>query len=200
MVSAHKERFEVEDFDQRVILHNVSWEDFEAFLAMRGDAPSPRIKYLEGELELMSPSRHHEHLKSWIGRLVETYAEVFDIEISPYGSWLLKNQPRERGAEPDECYVLGLEPLKKDVPDLAIEVVWTSGGLDELEIYRGLGVGELWWWKNERIEVFVLRGEHYVKVEHSELLPDLDLDLLLAHVDAPSLTTAKRRYRAALTK
>jgi len=39
------------------------------------------------------------------------------------------------------------------------EVVWTSGGIDKLEIYRRLGVGEVWRWKDSRIEIHVLQGE-----------------------------------------
>ena len=38
--------------DQRVVLHDVSWSDFETILAIRGDAPVPRSAYLDGELEL----------------------------------------------------------------------------------------------------------------------------------------------------
>ena len=62
-----------------------------------------------------------------------------DIDIMPYGSWLLESKVHRRGIEPDECYVLG-EVTDPEVPDLAIEVVWTSGGLDKLEIYRKLRV------------------------------------------------------------
>jgi hypothetical protein len=52
---------------------------------------------------------------------------------------VLEDKQVERGVEPDECYVLGdvAEPAR---PDLAIEVVWSSGGINELEIYRKLGV------------------------------------------------------------
>ena len=39
-----------------------------------------------------------------------------------FGSWTLKNAPRARALEPDECYSLSLgRPTR---PDLAIEVVF----------------------------------------------------------------------------
>lgn len=38
----------------------------------------------------------------------------------------MREVPKEAGLEPDECYVIGAE---KEYPDLAIEVVWTSGGM-----------------------------------------------------------------------
>jgi len=43
--------------------------------------------------------------------------------------------------EPDECYLVGDQD--KSAPDLAIEVIGTSGGIDKLEIYRRLDVGEV---------------------------------------------------------
>ncbi len=134
----------------------------------------PRISYLEGELELMSPSKEHERIKSYIGRLVEAYALERGIDLSPYGSWTLKSQPKKSGLEPDECYLVGDQ--SKDTPDLVIEVVWTSGGIDKLEIYRRLGVGEVWIWKDSQIEVHVLRDQRYRQADKSTLFPDLDLN------------------------
>ena len=79
----------------------------------------------------------------------------------------------ERGAEADECYVLGIH--KPKAPDLAIEVVWTDGGIDKLEVWRGLGVGEVWVWRKGRIEVHELGGDRYELAPKSRLLPGLDL-------------------------
>ena len=41
--------------------------------------------------------------------------------------------------EADECYVVGVLEAEPERPDLAVEVVWTGGGLSKLEVYRGLG-------------------------------------------------------------
>ena len=71
----------------------------------------------------------------------------------------LRKAPKLAILEPDECYLIGDQA--RDTPDLAIEVVWTSGGIDKLEIYRRLGVREVWRWKDSRIEVYVLREQHY---------------------------------------
>ena len=54
------------------------------------------------------------------------------------GSWTLKSKKHKRGAEPDECYIFGKK--KTNRPDLAIEVEWSSGGIDKLDVYRKLGV------------------------------------------------------------
>jgi len=174
----------------------VSWEDYEHLLELRGDKSAPRITYLEGTLEIMAPSRQHEGIRSLIGSLVEAWCIDRGIELMPYGSWTLKERKEERGVEPDECYVFGTEARAR--PQLAIEVEWTSGGLDKLEVYKRLGVGEVWHWRKGVIQVFVLEGDGYRESERSLVLPDLDLQLLASFLDRPTLTTAVREFRAAL--
>src|SRR5262245_44322742 len=101
------ERFRPEDADQRVRLHGLSWDDYEALLAMRGESSAVRITYLEGEVELMSPGRPHETDKKRLGRLLEAWAEENGTVLEGFGSWTLKRREAERGAEADECYVIG---------------------------------------------------------------------------------------------
>lgn len=182
--------------DQIVHLDGVTWEDFERLLAIRGDRPVPRFAYLNGVLELMSPSKEHESIKSLIGRLVEVYCEAVRIEFAVYGSWTIKDQQQERGAEPDECYVFGTED--RDRPDLAIEVEWTSGRIEKLEVYRKLGISEVWFWRRGRIQAHALRGDDYEAITVSEVLPQLDLELLASFLDRPRTSLAMREFRAAL--
>jgi Uma2 family endonuclease len=183
--------------DQRLVMHNVPWSHFEAQLALRGEAPVPRMAYLEGVLELMSPPKDHERIKAYIGRLVEAYALERGIELSPYGGWTLKSGPKAAGVEPDECYLVGIDQ-QRDRPDLAIEVIWTSRGIGKLEIYRRLDVGEVWFWKDGAIEVHVLRGAGYENVVASAVFPQLDLLLLASFLYRPTATQAIRDFRDAL--
>ncbi|MFZ5470614.1 MAG: Uma2 family endonuclease [Myxococcota bacterium] len=162
--------------DHRVILHGVSWAGYEAILAARGDHSAPRIAYLEGELEIMSPSGGHEATKKTWARLLEAWCEEMGVPLQGFGSWTLKRRKEERGAEPDECYIVGRRHAQ--VPDLALEVIWSHGGLDKLEIYRRLGVREVQLWERGRISVFVLRKERYVRARRSAVLPALELELI----------------------
>jgi len=182
--------------DQVVFLSGVSWEDYERLLDMRGDHSAPRIAYLEGDVEIMSPSQTHECIKSVIGALVEAFCLDRDIPFSTYGSWTLKAKDRSRGAEPDECYVFGTDEAER--PQLAIEVVWTSGRIDKLDIYRKLGIAEVWYWRKGVIQPYCLRGERFVPVEQSEMLPELDLAMLTSFIDQPTTFDAIRGYRQAL--
>ncbi len=184
--------------DQIVVLRGATWADFERLLEIRGDTGGPRIAYLDGSVEVMSPSKSHELLKSKIGRLVEVWCLERDLTFEVVGSWTLKDQPKESGLEPDECYVFGDQP-DAERPDLAIEVIWTSGGLSKLEIYKRLGVREVWHWRRGALEVHVLRDGEYEARERSEVLPGIDLKELVSHLEQPA-SAAIRAYREVLQK
>lgn len=188
------------DQDHIVHLHDVRWGDYLRVLRMRGDHSAPRITYLEGELEIMSPSRNHESIKSFIGRLVEVYCLESDIEFSTYGSWTLKKKPEKRGAEPDECYVFGEIRAVPKKPHLAIEIEWTSGRIDKLDVYRKLGVREVWYWRDGRLQPYLLRGERYRPIAESKVLPGIDLAELVSFLDRPTTSQAIRAYRRALAR
>jgi Uma2 family endonuclease len=182
-------------FDQRVILHGVTWDQYEAVLAIRGEGAGVRMAYLEGELELMSPSRDHESIKKCLARLLEAYAEERGLRLDGLGSMTIRSRPKERGVEPDECYELD---GPKEFPDVAIEVVWTSGGLDKLEIYRAFGVREVWIWRDERIEVHALRDGAYERIARSEIFADLDLATMAILATRRDQTAAVREFRRGL--
>ena len=183
--------------DQRVVLHGVSWAKYEDQLAIRGDRSAPRISFLDGSMELTSPSKDHERIKSYIGMLIECFALERDLDLSPYGSWTLKEAPKQAGVEPDECYLVGSDQ-SRETPDLVIEVVWTSGGIDKLEAYRRLGVREVWFWKKDNIQIHVLESDAYRATNASACLVGLDLPLLQSMLDQPTAMQAVRAFRAAL--
>jgi len=194
--AALREHDDTSDADDIVVLHDVTWEDYERLLEIRGDHSAPRISYLEGEVEIMSPSKDHEQIKSYIGHLLETWCIDRDIDVSPFGSWTLKQKKHRRGAEADECYIFGTG--RRDRPQLAIEVEWTSGGIDKLEIYRKLSVDEVWYWRKGIIEIYVMTDGSFVRVDRSHVLPDLDVELLASMLDRETLTQAVRDFRKAL--
>lgn len=184
------------DHDDIVVLRHVSWDNFQHLLRMRGDHSAPRVSYLDGEVEIMSPSQDHEFIKSTIGRLMESWCIDRDMEIRPVGSWTLERKESLCAAEPDECYIFGRE--KRNVPHLAIEVEWTQRGIDKLAIYEKLGVEEVWFWRKGVIEIYILTDGEFVTAQHSRLLTNLDLELLASVLDRETLTDAVRDFRKAL--
>ncbi len=183
--------------DGRVVMRGLDWAQFETILAIRGDRAGLRLAYLDGDLEIMSPSDVHERIKTLLSRLLETYAEEAGIRFDGYGSLTMKRPELERAAEPDECYVLG-EQRGEVKPDLVIEVTWASGGIDKRRLYADLGVKEYWEWRAGKIEILVLRGSTYEHADRSELLPGLDLALLMQFLESDDQTAAVRTYRKAL--
>lgn len=190
---------EPELLDQRVHLTGITWDDYERLLAVRGDDPGVRFTYLEGQLEIMTPSTYHEALKTRLARIVEAWSEESGIDLEGAGSWTLRNPDAERGLEPDECYFVGRTGEDEAAPDLAIEVVWTSGGLDKLAVYAGLGVREVWFWRDERLTFHALRDDRYEPISRSRLLPAFDPELAERLMTArTSQAQAVRDLRAAL--
>ena len=129
--------------------------------------------------------------------MVEVYCLENDIEFSPYGSWTLEKKEEDRGLEPDECYVFG-NNTDPERPDLAIEVVWTTGGVKKLDIYRKLGVREVWFWRRGHITVHELRGDTYEEIPASRLVEGIDLVELTRYLGRPTASQAIREYRKAL--
>ena len=169
----------LQDREEKYITSGVTWHAYESLLLVLGNGSSYRVAYLLETLEIVSPSRSHELDKENIGRLLEAYLEVKRIRFWGLGSTTLKNRDKQAGKEPDKCYCIGTD---KEIPDLAIEVVYTSGGVDTLEIYQRLGVGEVWFWQDKQLKIYCLEGDSYQQQPTSKLLPDLDLTLLAQYV------------------
>ena len=166
--------------EQRVMLEGIRWQQYKGLLATLGDDfPNLRLSYLEGTLEIMTTSPEHEELKKIIAMLMEAYFQETRTRFHGIGSATFRKAARQRGLEPDECYCLG---QKKEFPDIAIEVILSSGTVDKLEIYRGLGVSEVWFWENNQFAIYHLRSQQYELTPKSELLPNLDVDLLSRYI------------------
>lgn len=163
--------------EQRMLIYGVSWKDY-VILREALDTPGLRMTYSEGVLELMSPSRTHELRKTTIARLVELYAFLRDLPLAGYGSTTFRNEAKERGAEPDECYRVGSLMRDGEIPDIALEVIHTSPLLDKLHVYSGLGVPELWIYENDGFKLYRLSETGYVPIERSVHLPELDFSLI----------------------
>lgn len=161
------------------ILSDVDWQDYEYLLDLYGDDAPVKFKYSQGILQIMSPSRRHERNKKIIGLLLEAYLLERKIRFYPLGSLTLRMEGLQKGIEPDECYCF---QSPKAFPDLAIEVVVTSGGINSLEIYQALWVREVWFWQSDQLSVYVLETSGYVKIKQSSLLPELDLALLANYI------------------
>ncbi len=183
--------------EHRFLLHGIDWRTY-CVLRELLDAPGLRMTYLEGALELMSPSRRHEASKKMLARLIEAFAEEREVALYAYGSTTFKAEAKRAGLEPDECYVVGHE--MHEVPDLAIEVALTSGGLPKLKAYERLRVPEVWFWGDEGFRLYRLGPDGYEPIASSAFIVGLDLDLLARYVSREDQPAAIREYREALRR
>jgi Uma2 family endonuclease len=163
----------------------VTWDDYEAMLRIV-EGTSLRVTYDDGELEVVSPLRHHERRKTRLGRIVEIIALVLGLPMECLGSTTLKKPAKKKGLEPDECYYVQNEPVvrrRDDLdldsdppPDLAIKVDQTSSSIPHEPIYAGLGVPELWRLRRGILAALLLDEDGtYDPSETSRCFPFLDM-------------------------
>ena len=194
------ERLQVDDPEERHTISPVSWSQYETVLSEIGDQSSYHISYLNGVLEIVAPSRRHESGKTRIGTLLEIYFLETNIEYFPTGSTTFRKPEQEVGVEPDESYCIGTD---KEFPDLVIEVLVTSGGINRLAIYQQLGIQEVWFWSEDRLAIYHLRQNldqftanfGYEAINRSQVLPELNIELLTESIQNPSPLAAAKAFR-----
>ncbi|OCQ95556.1 hypothetical protein BCD67_10020 [Oscillatoriales cyanobacterium USR001] len=186
----------VSNSTQCITLYDVSWEKFEAIESVLESCAGVRFVYLDRTLDIMTPlSDEHEDSKTTIRKLLEVYLEEKSIRFYARGSKTIGNLGLGGRKEPDESYNL---QSKKDIPDLAIEVIVTSGGVNVLEIYKRIKVPEVWFWQKGKLSIYCLREQQYEQVEQSELLPNLDLELLVRCANMPDQYDGAIEFRNAI--
>lgn len=182
--------------EQRLTHSGMSWHQFKLLQESFADSPGIRLFYYQGELEILSTSPEHEIVKGNIGFLIEDFMLGQGIDFVGTGSFSIEKKG-EASAQADESYCFG---DKKPVPDLAVEVVITSGGIDKLIRYQALGVPEVWFWEDGLFTLHRLRSDGYERAPKSELLPDLDIELLTRCVLMTSRLEAVKEFRRGVSQ
>ncbi|NEO13212.1 MULTISPECIES: Uma2 family endonuclease [unclassified Moorena] len=181
--------------DQRIV-HDGTWEQFKFIQKGFDGSPGVRLFYYDGIIEILMPGREHEIFASIIGYLITTFLTEKGIFFQPTRS-MTQEKEGVASAQADESYCIG---SVKPIPDLSIEVVFSSGGISKLERYQALGVPEVWFWEDGLLKLYHLTDGSYVPIERSLLpgLSELDLDwfrhcVLMAETDAGEAIRAFRR-------
>ena len=176
------------------MLISATWKEY-VLLRDLLDGPGLRMTYLTGSLELMSPSPAHEMWKTNIARLVELFAHRRGIELYGYGSATFKKEMAERGAEPDECYLIGHE--LRDYPHIVLEVVHSAPLLNKLEVYAPMGIQEVWIFREGAFRICELASNGtYGEAPRatSKLVPGLDLTMVARYAVRSDTPRALREF------
>jgi len=192
---------------QRLILDNISWQEFEEILEDLGEHRHSHIAYYRGVLEFRMPLPGHERAKVLISHLLVVLLEELDWEWESLGSTTFKSQAMQAGIEPDDCFyiqnyqaMIGKQRLDltiDPVPDLAIKVDFTS--LTQVSAYQALGVSEIWCYKKGKLKINVLENGQYVNALMSKVFPDLPvlegISLFLEKSGELPMSALRREFR-----
>lgn len=186
--------------DQYFIYSGLTWEQFKLIQAGFADSRGIRLSYYQGTIEIIMPSRAHETVSRLICLLLGIFCMEYNIEFEPTGS-MTQQREGEVSLEPDESYCFG---VSKSTPDLAIEVIFTSGSSKKLQRYQALEIPEVWFWQNGKFSLYRLQKDDYEAIPRSEIpeLANLDIDLLTRCVvmAQTSRLEAANTFRNALKK
>ncbi len=181
--------------EQHFTCRGLTWHQFKAIQSSFENVPGVRLFYPQGLLEIVGISKPHEVVKSMIAGLLGIYFEVKEIEFFPSGAYsqIVEGQVEYQA---DLSYCFGTD---KDVPDLCVEVVITSGSPIKLQKYRLMGVREVWFWEDGTLQLYRLQEQGYEGIASSELLPELDLSLLKRCILFASPLEALKEFRKGIS-
>ncbi|KKI99135.1 Uma2 family endonuclease [Prochlorothrix hollandica] len=168
-----------QSLDNCLTLPGITWEKFGQIETTFADIEGVRLIYFDGILEIMILGAKHEYYKRTISLLLDAYLRAKNIRFYSCGSATLGSQSITGRKEPDESYNFY---SKKVIPDLVIEVIVTSGNINALEIYRRIGIPEVWFYEEGELTVYSLKEDQYTQVSRSHLLPDLNLEVLTKYM------------------
>jgi Uma2 family endonuclease len=167
----------------RIILHNISWQEFEEILTELGENRASRLAYYQGNLEIKMPLPKHEVAKVIIGDLVKIILEELEIDCECFGSTTFKRQDMNSGIEPDDSFyiqnhvqMIGKQKIDLTIdppPDLVLEIDVTSK--TQLDAYLALGVPEIWRYENDKLQIDILQNGKYIESEISPNFPNLPI-------------------------
>ncbi|APB32320.1 protein of unknown function DUF820 [Gloeomargarita lithophora Alchichica-D10] len=181
--------------EQSITRSGIGWEQFINIQKAFADIPGIRLMYCEGVLEIMPLGKPHEFICHFLNYLLISYFVHQRIRFFPSGAYfqILEGVTEYQS---DLSYSFDSD---KDVPDLCIEVVITSSGIDKLRKYQLRGVPEVWFWQDGQILVYCLVAGNYQLRENSILLPTLDLVLLCECVQQNDPLQASLQFQTQIT-
>jgi Uma2 family endonuclease len=207
-VTAYLEAIESLPENGRLLLSNVSWEDYEVLLEELSEKRHLKISYDGGNLEIMTLSPEHEAFKGLFTHLIQILTEEMNLPYKSPGSTTMTRRKRSRGTEPDDCFyienVARVRRLRRidlsadPPPDLAVEIEVTHPSLDKMPIYAALEIPEFWRFDGKQIHFYRLVNGQYLEIQNSDHFPFLTPEVVLTHLeigDSEDINEMRRAFR-----
>jgi Uma2 family endonuclease len=177
-----------------LVLHDVTWERYEAIVTALETRHKYRTAYLDGVLEIIAPMPAHELPHRIMADIVKVLSDFEDRDWEDFGATTFRKKEKKAGLEPDTCFYIGENALKVRAcmaqmdlnayppPDLAIESDVTSN--TTLEVYLRLKVPEVWVYRKGKLKIHLLQNGKYLESAQSLIFPNFStLTLVPALLD-----------------
>ena len=173
-----------------------SWQEYRHLCQQRGDSAIPRIKYLAGEVWLMSPLPKHGREASLIADIVKVLCDRTGQEYDSFTP-ITMQLPEVSGIEPDSCFYIErwraisgkdrIDWATDPPPDLVLEVDVTS--YTDVNHYLPYRMPEVWLLRHPGLRMYQLQGDEYVATDRSRYFPSLNVTEMVAR----ALQVAQKR-------
>ncbi len=141
--------------DQRLVLHDVSWESYVAINDAIVERPSVRMFYCDRRRTILTESPEHRWKSRCLFLLIVALADGLSLNWEHAGAATFRREKKRVGVEGDEtCYfdenaviMKGPKEIDLDIqppPGLAIEVECSHSAEDAVIVWGRLGVPEVW--------------------------------------------------------
>lgn len=173
-----------------------TWAQFKLLQQAFENSQAVKLSFFQNTIEISMPSEAHDLFSRIIFFLIGIYCLEKQIQFVPTGS-ADREKEGEVSLQPDESFYVG---KRKTIPDLAIEIVFSSGNESKLSKYQALEIPEVWFWEDGVFALYRLFEGEYRKIQRSEIvgLEDLDITILnrcvlIAETDMLSAVAELRR-------
>ncbi|HEY9751631.1 MAG TPA: Uma2 family endonuclease, partial [Coleofasciculaceae cyanobacterium] len=138
--------------EKRLVLENVSWQQYEDLLSDLNRDRKARLTYTHGQLEMMTPLEEHERCHKLVESFILVLADEMGLAVEGFEAPTLKRSDLQLGTEPDTAYYIQqahrvkgrsqIDLMVDPFPDLILEVSLNKSEIEKFPLYAAMGIPE----------------------------------------------------------
>jgi Uma2 family endonuclease len=159
--------------------------EYEQLVERIGDRAAIRIRFRNGQIQLMAPSPEHGN-QDVLADLIRAILRFRQRDWHGFGVITLRRSGMP-GVEQDACFyiqnyqtVLGKRQLDLEIdppPDLAVEIDLTS--ITDINDYIPFAVPEVWIYKGKKLKIYGFEQGQYAEQQVSRIFPTIAVKSLM---------------------